>query len=156
ASCPTTTCWTSGSPSCGSGGRGSGCRRRGRSSSSTGRGGGGGRVALERAGPPGLAAGAALPLLAGPSFLWPRAPRLPATPAGLALALVAGVTLLVALSFPLARLGAPFTGGSIAAFSILLPAVSWLPCRFRTALELGLELEPAAPGDHWSAAAGLL
>ncbi|HXO19681.1 MAG TPA: hypothetical protein VOA87_07120 [Thermoanaerobaculia bacterium] len=111
---------------------------------------------MAAAGPAELAAGAALALLVGASFLWPRAPRRAATPAGLALALVAGVTLLVALSFPLARLGAPFTGGSIAAFSILLAAVSWLTGRFRTALELGLELEPAAPGDHWSAAAGLL
>jgi hypothetical protein len=93
----------------------------------------------------------ALALLVGWSLLRP-AGRDALSPAGLALGLVFGTTLLVGVGFPLARLGAPVTPGSIAVLAAFLAAALLLLGRRRPPLRL----DQGVPGDRWSKAAGLL
>ncbi|HEV7515363.1 MAG TPA: hypothetical protein VGR07_03605, partial [Thermoanaerobaculia bacterium] len=93
----------------------------------------------------------ALAFLVGWSLLRP-AGRDALSPAGLALALVFGTTLLVGIGFPLARLGAPVTPGTIAGLATLLAAALLFLNRHRPLLRL----DAGAPGDLWSKAAGLL
>ncbi len=106
-----------------------------------------------------LGIGTILALLVGGSLLRPlgsRSGRLAAfSPAGLSLALVFGITLLVGIGFPLARLGAPVTAGAIGVLAILLSA-AFLSLRFRRPQLLWLRLEEEAPGDGTSRLAGLL
>jgi hypothetical protein len=106
-----------------------------------------------------LGAGTILALLTGWSLLRPlgsRSGRLAALrPAGLGLALVFGITLLVGIGFPLARLGAPVTSGAIAVLSILLVAAFLFLC-FRLPRQPFLGLAEGTPGDSLSRLAGLL
>jgi len=96
----------------------------------------------------------ALALLAGWSLLRPAAPGLRGalSPAGLALELVFGITLLMGVGFPLARLGAPVTPGAIAGLAALLAAALLVFGRWRPPLRL----DTGIPGDPWSRVAGLL
>jgi hypothetical protein len=106
-----------------------------------------------------LGIGTILTLLVGWSLLRPlgsRSGRLAAfSPTGLSLALVFGITLLVGIGFPLARLGAPVTPGAITVLAILLTA-AFLFLRFRRPRLPFLGLEEEAPGDGMSRLAGLL
>jgi hypothetical protein len=103
-----------------------------------------------------LGVGAALALLVGWSLLRPLGStsgrRAALRPAGLGLALVFGITLLVGIGFPLARLGAPVTPGAIAGLAVLLAGILLVGARRQPSLWL----EEGVPGDRGSGLAGLL
>ncbi len=115
-----------------------------------------------------LAVGAALALLVGWSLLRPLGSqsgrRAALRPAGLGLALVFGITLLVGIGFPLARLGAPVTPGGIAGLAVILAGTLLVGGRrqrrqhrqHRQHRQASLWLEEGVPGDRGSGLAGLL
>lgn len=107
-----------------------------------------------------LGIGTILALLVGWSLLRPlgsRSGRLAAfSPGGLSLALVFGITLLVGIGFPLARLGMPVIPGAIGGLAILLSTACLVFFHFRRPRPPFLGLEEEAPGDGTSRLAGLL
>lgn len=109
-----------------------------------------------------LAVGAALALLVGWSLLRPLGStsgrRAALRPAGLGLALVFGITLLVGIGFPLARLGAPVTPGAIVGLAVLLAGILLVGARRqrRQRQQPSLWLDEGVPGDRGSGLAGLL